>query len=44
VEDQNQSKREEKFENISEKIPKNGEMKLIKGSLRRDVLLYYSLN
>lgn len=38
VEDQNHSKREEEFENISEIVPKNGEMKLIKGSLKRDVL------
>ncbi|MEH7086740.1 hypothetical protein V7139_29055 [Neobacillus drentensis] len=30
VEDRNHSKREEKYENVSEFIPKNGEMKLIK--------------
>jgi hypothetical protein len=36
-EDQNQSKREDKYENISELIPKNGEIKLIKSSLKRDI-------
>ena len=38
VEDQNHSKSEGLFENISEKIPKNREIKLIKSSLKRDVL------
>jgi len=32
------NKREEKFENISELIPKNGEIKLVKSSLKREIL------
>jgi hypothetical protein len=38
VENLNQSKREEKSENISEFIPKNGEIKLVKSSLKREIL------
>ncbi|WP_066253869.1 hypothetical protein [Neobacillus drentensis] len=37
VEELNHSKREQKYENISELIPKNGEIKLIKGSLKREI-------
>jgi hypothetical protein len=32
------SKKEEKYENISEIIPKSGEIKLVKSSLKRDIL------
>ncbi|MEH7416847.1 hypothetical protein V7266_16300 [Neobacillus drentensis] len=35
MEEQNHS---EKYENISELIPKNGEIKLIKSDLKRDIL------
>ncbi|MEY2196605.1 hypothetical protein AB7942_28395 [Neobacillus sp. BF23-41] len=38
AQDQNHLKREEKYENISEFIPKKGEMKLIKSSLKKDIL------
>ena len=38
VENQEQSKIDEKYENISEIIPKSGEIKLIKSSLKRDIL------
>jgi uncharacterized protein YozE (UPF0346 family) len=38
LEDQNHSKREEKYENISEFIPKNGDIKLIKSSVKREIL------
>lgn len=38
AQDQNHLKREEKYENISEFIPKKGEMKLIKNSLKKDIL------
>jgi len=38
TQDQNHLKREEKYENISEFIPKKGEMKLIKSSLKKDIL------
>ncbi|WP_419887629.1 hypothetical protein ACN6MT_19575 [Neobacillus niacini] len=34
----NQSKREDKYENISELIPKNGEIKLIKSAQKMEVL------
>jgi hypothetical protein len=37
VEDLNHSNKEGKYENISEIIPKNGEIKLIKSSLKRDI-------
>ncbi|KGM45737.1 hypothetical protein P9D43_28285 [Neobacillus niacini] len=36
--DLNQSKREDKYENISELIPKNGEIKLIKSAQKMEVL------
>ncbi|MBT2700392.1 hypothetical protein J7E79_23825 [Bacillus sp. ISL-40] len=38
AQDLNHLKREEKYENISEFIPKKGEMKLIKSSLKKDIL------
>jgi hypothetical protein len=38
AEDLKPLKKEEKYENISEIIPKNGEIKLIKSSLKRDIL------
>lgn len=38
VKEQNHSKRDEKYKNTSELIPKNGEIKLIKSSLKRDSL------
>lgn len=38
VEDQSHSKRDEKYENISELIPKNSEIKLIKNSPKREIL------
>ncbi|QIZ08094.1 hypothetical protein HFZ78_16265 [Priestia megaterium] len=38
AQNQNHLKREEKYENISEFIPKKGEMKLIKSSLKKDIL------
>lgn len=38
VEEQNPSKRDEKVENISELTPKNGEIRLIKNSPKREVL------
>lgn len=38
VKDLKPSIKEEKYENISELIPKNGEIKLIKSSLKRDIL------
>jgi hypothetical protein len=36
----NHSKGEEKYENISELIPKNGEIKLVKNSPKREILKY----
>jgi hypothetical protein len=36
--DLDQSKREDKYENISELIPKNGEIKLDKSAQKREVL------
>ncbi|MCQ6277698.1 hypothetical protein [Bacillus sp. EB600] len=38
VENQEQAKINEKYENISEIVPKSGEIKLIKSSLKRDIL------
>ena len=38
TEDLNHSKREDKYENICELIPKNGEIKLIKSSQKREIL------
>lgn len=38
MENPNHSKREDKYENISELIPKNGEIKLIKSAQKREIL------